>query len=126
MRSRRVIAFSFSFLPFLLFIKLTGKWPPNDAANIKASLLLQYFRDLPDPLFTTNFYYDFIACVPKGADTADINGISSIVRTRDLSIYVCVRESECLCVCVCVCVCACVRVCVCMCECVCVCKCVSD
>jgi len=47
--------------------------------NWIASLLKQYFRDLPDPLFTTNLYADFIACVPKGADSADINGISSIV-----------------------------------------------
>ena len=70
----------------------------DDVANIKASLLKQYFRDLPDPLFTTNLYADFIACVPKGADSADINGISSIVRTRDLSIHVCV----CVCACVCV------------------------
>eukprot|EP00729_Bicosta_minor_P022805 gene22805-31957_t len=36
--------------------------------NWIASLLKQYFRDLPDPLFTTNLYADFIACVPKGAD----------------------------------------------------------
>lgn len=48
-------------------------------------MLKQYFRDLPEPLFTTKLYDDFIQCVPKGADSANIDGISSIVAKMPLA-----------------------------------------